>query len=288
LVKSGQPIKIRYLNNAIRIYHPNMGKVISLDGAVYVAEEIVFHTPAEHTINGVRADMEMQIIHKGVTQGDIAKTIVLCLLFKKKAGVYNKFLDKLDVFNFPNSVDPFRDITEKLFIPYAFVENTSPDIHLMNPFSFYTYSGSETQPPCAERTVMYVTSKPISIGNVALEMLREAIRRRDIMTDDGQMVPASGNVPQENYRTTQELNGRAVFHYDHLEYCGPVNKLKRSAGVDSDVTILANKYQELHHGHYEKKVTTASEYHFVNGPKPSNMPGAFVVPESEALEGMMN
>ena len=34
----------------------------------------------------------MQIIHKGVTAGDIAKTVILCILFKKKAGVFNKFM----------------------------------------------------------------------------------------------------------------------------------------------------------------------------------------------------
>ena len=50
-----------------------MGKIVTLDGAIYVAEEIVFHTPSEHTIQGKRFPLEVQIIHYGQSKGDIAK-----------------------------------------------------------------------------------------------------------------------------------------------------------------------------------------------------------------------
>lgn len=274
LVKSGKPIKIRYLNHSIRIYHPNMGKAITLDGAVYVAEEIVFHTPAEHTINGRRFDMEMQIIHKGVTAGDIAKTVILSLLFKKKAGVFNKFIDKLNVFNLPSPAEPYRDITESLFIPYAFLDSSDPDIQLMNPFSFYTYSGSETQPPCAERTVVYVTSKPINIGSVAIEMFREAIKTPDTLNDEGEMV--SPMFPPENNRAIQPQNGRAIFHYDHLAFCGPMALTMNKRKKTDDNIINRRK------GHYEKKESTLTEYFYVNGETPSGLPGAYVVSPKEA------
>ena len=281
LVKSGKPIKIRYLNHAIRIFHPNMGKAITLDGAVYVAEEIVFHTPAEHTINGIRYDLEMQIIHRGVTSGDIAKSVILALLFKKKAGAYNKFIDKLDVFNLPNAAEPYRDITESLFIPYSFLESSQPDIQLMNPFSFYTYSGSETQPPCAERTVVYVNSKPINIGSVAIEMFKEAIKSPDIVTDTGETVKAM--FPATNFRATQKLNGRAIFHYDHLAYCGPS---VTNAALGIGVREKESKRRQNVQGHYEKKESASTEYFFVNGETPSGMPGAYVVSPKEAKQGL--
>jgi carbonic anhydrase len=287
LVKAGKPIKIRFINHSIRIYHPNMGKAITLDGAVYVAEEIVFHTPSEHTINGRKFDMEMQIIHKGVTAGDIAKTVILSILFKKKAGVFNKFIDKLNIFNLPNPNEPYRDITQSLFIPYAFLDASDPDIELMNPFSFYTYSGSETQPPCAERTVVYVTSKPINIGSVAIEMFREAIKTPDSINDEGETV--SPMFPPENNRAIQPQNGRAIFFYDHLAFCGPsaltLNKRKKPQIGFSDVD---SKRRDVRKGHYEKRESSAVEYYYVNGETPSGLPGAYVVSPQEALSGGLN
>ena len=280
LVKAGKPIKIRYIDHSIKIFHPNMGKAITLDGAVYVAEEIVFHTPAEHTIDGVRHDMEMQIIHRGVTNGDIAKSIILCLIFKKKAGIYNKFIDKLDIFNLPNTSDPYRDITENLFIPYAFLESSQPDVQLMNPFSFYTYSGSETQPPCAERTVMYVTSKPINLGSVTIEMFKEAIKLPDMISEEGESV--SPMFPSQNFRANQKLNGRAIFHYDHLAYCGP-GATNAALGIGLRDREKERKRREAREGHYEKKVSTIKEYFYVNNETPSGLPGAYLVSPKEAL-----
>ena len=277
MVKSGQPIKIRYIKNAVRIYHPNMGKVITLDGAVYVAEEIVFHTPSEHTIKGERFDMEMQVIHRGVTTGDIAKTVILSLLFRKKAGIYNKFVEKLDIYNLPNPSEPLRDLSESLYIPYAFLESKAPDMPLLNPFSFYTYSGSETQPPCAERTIHYVSSKPIYIGSVALEMFKEAIKTPDFINENGETI--SPQFAPKNYRAPQKLNGRPVFHYDHLAFCGPA-----ATNAAIGLGIRGKGRQQ---GHFEKKISTVSEYYFVNGEKPSGMPGAYVVSPKEAKENQI-
>lgn len=83
-LKEKEYIKIKYMKGALRIIHPNMGKIVTLDGAVYIAEEIVFHTPSEHTIEGRRFEMEMQVIHYGVSKGDIAKQVILSFLFEKK------------------------------------------------------------------------------------------------------------------------------------------------------------------------------------------------------------
>ena len=72
--------------------------------------------------------------------------------------------------------------------------------------------------------------------------------------------------PAENYRETQNLNGRAVFHYDHVKYCGPDPPRKKSKVK----------------GHYEKVIKKLTNYFFVNGENPSGVPGAFVVSEKEA------
>ena len=76
-------IKLEYVDNASRLIYLKIGKVVTLDGAIYYAQEIIFHTPAEHTINGKNFDMEIQVVHHGQTKGDIAKQISLTSLIKK-------------------------------------------------------------------------------------------------------------------------------------------------------------------------------------------------------------
>ena len=73
-----------------------MGRLITVDGAVYSAEEIIIHTPAEHSLNGKKYDMEVSIIHYGITVGDIAKQASLNFLFEKSPGVTNPFLEDLN------------------------------------------------------------------------------------------------------------------------------------------------------------------------------------------------
>jgi len=268
LVREGENIKIRYIQHALRIYHPNMGRILTIDGTSYTAEEIVFHTPSEHTINGKRYDMEMQVVHRGTTQGDIAKNAILSVLFQKKAGYYNKFLDKIDPFNLPNPHESYREITEELYIPHVFRNVNEEDIPIMKPFSFYTYQGSLTQPPCSERTIVYVASKPLFLSSTTLEMFKEALRMPDLIGENGE-IQITNQLPF-NFRNIQKLNGRAVFHYDSDKLCG-------TALLDDFKTKKVKP-----RGHYEKKISKATEYFFVNGERPSGLPGALVVSEKEA------
>ena len=134
----------------------------------------------------------------------------------------------------------------------------------MKPFSFYTYQGSLTFPPCTERTIMYVTSKPIQLGTTAIQLFQEALRVPDMMNQNGDVI-VSNWIPISN-RNTQPINGRPIFHYDHEKYCGP------------DPTPPPEKPV----GHYEKIIKKFTNYFYVNGEKPSGLPGAFVVSEKEA------
>jgi carbonic anhydrase len=267
-VKSEEFLKIKYFKNALRIFHPNFGKIVTLDGAVYVAEEIIFHTPAEHTINGKRYDMEMQVVHYGQTQGDIHKQVILSILFEKKAGIYNKFIDDVDFFQLPNPYFKEREITKDLFIPKVFYSATDENIPVMRPFSFFTYQGSLPFPPCSERTIHYVASEPIPIASVPLQMFREALSAPDMkdISNDNVFLNTKQRDIQENYRAAQPLNDRSVFWYDHEKYCGlnhPKTKAKRK-------------------GHYEKIRTPSNEYFYVPGKDPSGLPGAYVVSKAHA------
>jgi carbonic anhydrase len=279
--KSKKILTMRYKNNALRISHKYFGKVVTLDGGLYTAEEIVFHTPSEHQINGRTYDMEMQVVYYGKSQGDIAKQVLLCFLFKKKAGVYNKFIDDLDFFNLPNPNTKMKAILNPLFIPKIFYNANKSCQPVLKPFSFYTYQGSLTAPPCSERTIVYVAAKPIKLGSLAIQMFQEAIRVPDKMTSSGEII--SSNIPNENNRSVQELNGRAIFYYDHLKYCGNPRKIEKQFGYKLGSRGSSINRKRRVKGHYEKVLKKMTEYFYVNGPIPSGLPGAYVVSPKEAI-----
>jgi carbonic anhydrase len=274
-LEKGQSLKIIYKENMLRILHHNFGRVITFDGAIYQAEEIQFHTPAEHTINGEKFDMEMQVIHYGLTKGDIGKQFILSVLFKAKAGVINNFLCDLDIFSLPNAQTKESDITNDLFIPkvfYSFDEDReeakdSSNIKHMRPFSFYTYQGSLTSPPCAENTVVVVASEIQKVSLTSLNMFRET-QTKSYLRDSNNDILLSDGV-EHNNRNVQDTNGRPVFYFDCTKHCPEISKEKKS----------------VPEGHFEKVLNKATEYFFVGGNKPSGIPDSFVVNKQEA-EGL--
>jgi carbonic anhydrase len=264
-LKSDVYLKMVLDNGILKIKNKFFGKIVTLDGSIYAAEEIVFHTPSEHKINGKQYDMEMQVIHTGQTSGDIAKYVILSFLFEKKPGSYNKFLDDVDFFSLPNPSNREKDIINNLYIPKVLYSSDSQDLPVMKPFSFYTYQGSLTVPPCTERTIHYVAAKPIPIGNIVIQLFQEASRLPDMMDANGNVIV--NTTTSKNNRKTQETNGRSVYYYDFEKFVGPEPPSRPTSKPD---------------GHYEKLQKKLTEYFYVNSEKPSGLPGSFVVSESEA------
>jgi carbonic anhydrase len=263
--KKGKPLQLKYVDGLLKIKYDSFGKLVTLDGAVYFAEEIVIHTPAEHKINGKAYDMELQIIHYGKSKGDIAKQVIVSFLFEKQPGATNQFLDSLDFYNLPSPSNKVRNLKEGLHIPKLFYSETDKEFPMMKTFSFYTYQGSISFPPCTQRTINYIASQPIKIGTTAFQLFQEAIRMPDLIDKNGNIIQSP--VLPENNRKIQPLNGRAVFFFDHIKYCGPNPSNKKTKKK----------------GHYEKVIKKKVDYFFVNGANPSGLPGAFVVTPKEAL-----
>ena len=271
MVKEGQNLKIFFKDGALRIYSNNLGKVVTLDGTGYYAEEINFHTPSEHKINGKQLDMEMKIIHKARTKGDYGKRLTLSFLFTAKPGAYNKFLDKLDFYNLPNPYDKVQEIKDDIFIPNVFLNEDIEGPSEMIPFSFYSYEGSITEPPCNEKTIVYVASEPIPVSVSTLQLFREALSLPDKVAFGGQTVYSQKNL--SNFRKIQPIKGRPVFHYDKKNDCPIFIKKAHGARVK---------------GHYERVKKQGADYIYVGGNKPSGIPGAFVVTEAEAKNHLDN
>lgn len=268
-IYKGDVLKVRIEGGLLKILHPNMGRVVTPDGSVYQAKEIQFHSPSEHLIEGKRLDLEMEVVHYGITKGDIYKKLVLSILFVSSPGSLNKFFDKINVYDLPNPIDRYREIPDSIFIPYVFFKSEDDDMNIMKPFSFYTYQGSMTTPPCEETVIHYVTSSPIPLSNTSITLMKEALRVPDMIDTKGNL-KIDNNV-YENYRNDQPLNGRAVFHYDFNKYECPelTNKLNK-------------KNKETKSGHYEKITKNAEKYFYVPGFEPSGLPNSILVTEEEA------
>jgi len=256
-------LRIELKENLLRVFHPDFGRLITVDGSVYSAEEINIHTPAEHTIDGEQYDLEVSILHFGISKGDIAKHATVNFLFEKYPGVENPFLEDLDYYELPSPLKKRHDIKEMVYINKI---NNKPedvgDITSLQPFSFYTYQGSLTFPPCTENTITYVSSQVLRIGSTALQLFQESTRVPDMTDHKGNIILSDWR--PETARKTQALNGRPVFHHVPSEECQRPNGDK----VDP--------------GHYEKIRKSFTSYFYVNNQKPSGMPNAYVVSESEA------
>lgn len=238
-----------------------------MDGTGYYAEEINFHTPSEHTVQGRRFDMEMKIVHKAKTKGDYGKRLTLSFFFKATPGAYNRFLDKLDFYNLPNPSETEEEIKEDIFVPNIFADEDIDGSGEMHPFSFYSYEGSITEPPCNEKTLVLVASEPIPVSISTLELFREALSMPDQIDFAGRVIRSPKNLV--NYRGTMPQQGRPIFHYDKKNEC-PIFKKH-----------FGNHAHEK--GHYERVKRKGATYYWVSNEEPSGMPGAFVVTDQEAL-----
>lgn len=266
ITKENQGVKIKLLDNSLRMFSPYFGKLVTVDGAVYRAEELIIHTPSEHTIEGKRYDAELQVLYFGQTKGDIAKQVLLSFLFEGTPGEYNKFFESIDIFNLPNYQNIEKILDKDIFIPNVFYNTDEENNDILQKFSFYTYQGSLTFPPCTENTIIYVASKPIPLSTTVITLMQESIRIPDKIVDDKKIfIQDSIN---ENARKIQNINGRPVFHFNHEKNCGlsPSKKKKKEE-----------------QGHFEKVKLIHQKIFYVTDKKPSEMPESFVIGEDEAF-----
>jgi hypothetical protein len=135
----------------------------------------------------------------------------------------------------------------------------------LKPFTFYTYEGSLTTPPCTERTTHYVVSDPIPLSNTVIQLFKEALKIPDVADEKGNYYISND---MSNSREVQPRNERQVIIYDHVKFNCPEYK------------PLPKKVEPV--GHYEKHDNYVTEFFFVPSTDPSGIPGSLVVTEGEA------
>lgn len=151
-------------------YHE--GSSLTLSGQTYELAQFHFHAPSEHAINGQLADMEIHLVHR---RADGALAVIGILI---NAGDENAFLAQFwgDFPATEGEVEEEYDVNIADIFP--------------NNFSYYTYEGSLTTPPCSEIVTWIVMTTPIEASQAQINALKATFG--------------------DNARPVQPLNGRTI------------------------------------------------------------------------------
>jgi len=178
------PLSFRYRSNALSVR--NDGRSVRVDtppgssmiagGHEYQLTGYHFHVPGEHQINGVRADMELQLEHVD-HQGRIAVVAVPMSSGRRMNSILSRIWDHI-----PGG-------RGQRF--YGRQTGVNPRFLLPNDRSYFTYVGSLTEPPCTEGVEWFVLAKPVEVDRSYIETFLRAVG--------------------PNARPVQPLNGRPVL-----------------------------------------------------------------------------
>lgn len=201
----GEPVKIYNNGHALaitlpEIYKGGFGIGESPDfekmEKIYRLWQINFHSPSEHTRNGGRLPLEMQLIHKDIRSHQVAG---ISILFNSGA-LPNQFLDILTEYGLPKkSWDEFYINKASSKMAKTGKAPNTKDIDfgsVVNGSAYYTYIGSGTTPPCEPDQIWYVRQFPVLASRDQISMFQDLL--------------LGLNPPRGNYRETQPLNNRKV------------------------------------------------------------------------------
>jgi len=205
-VLHGPPLLLRYQESELAV--ENTGHVVEVmipsgvDDVLqigpdrYTLTQYHFHTPSEHTINGLPADVEGHFVHTNA-QGDTAVVGVLYRIGHRP----NALLEQI-LLNAPetsgaegpamgeaNPAELFSDLDEGS-------GSRGGPVHVD---AFYAYDGSLTTPGCTENVRWSVLSEGGGVSQAAVTRFHQVISQFDNY----------GGYPNNN-RPVQPLNGRAV------------------------------------------------------------------------------
>lgn len=128
-------------------------RIIDSDFTEYESTEVRFHTPAEHSIEGRKFDLEIQFIFNPTSEGDFKKKAVVAFLATQGSGKNNRFLESMDMMSLPNIYQPKLNVktltndAEEIDVEDLFKD--VDDVYEYNGFfNYWRYVGSLTSPPC--------------------------------------------------------------------------------------------------------------------------------------------
>lgn len=129
----------------------------------YNAVKLIFQAPSEHTIDGRRSAMELQIIHKKQVQGEEEQIAIVSVLFHKSTRRVSRFLNSLSWRRLP----PFKN--SLVTLPNLLNLNLLKGLQ----DGYYSYAGSLSRPPCTEGVKRFVMRTYNSVSTWQLQQFRD-------------------------------------------------------------------------------------------------------------------
>jgi len=150
---------------------------------VYQLVQFHFHAPSEHTINGVRYDAELHLVHTN----DIGENAVIGVLLSSSAAglpIFDTIMANSPTL--PGEIELHKEVNVFELLPLR--------------KGFYRYAGSLTTPACSESVQWFLLQDPVPITPSAVAKLHSLIS----------MFPNYGGYANNN-RPITDLNGRPVL-----------------------------------------------------------------------------
>ena len=152
------------------------GDELTFRGERFTLRQLHFHEPSEHTLNGVRYPIEMHMVHFSEKLQQFVVLAVLGYEGKPSPG-YDQLESVL-----PLAPGKRKEVNKAFDLEKILPSRLTPRFH---------YTGSLTTPPCTEGVDWVVFEAPFMLSEPQVELLKR-------------------NLPRNNYRDVQPLNGRKV------------------------------------------------------------------------------
>jgi len=171
----------------------------------YYIYKMLVHTPSEHTYNGAKVPLELQLFHRKkdaeLTDGEpsAADTAVVAIGFEESRDEASPFLRSLIDGGLPdqrggttldNRAHPSILQFSTLFKPVFGPEGEEA--------GFWDYTGSLTQPPCSGGVRWFIRQEPMNAKKATIKLFTDSVKK------------SSGGVPG-NARELQIIGTRPVF-----------------------------------------------------------------------------
>ncbi|MCY3915869.1 MAG: carbonic anhydrase family protein, partial [Chloroflexi bacterium] len=125
------------------------GSAIVYNGITYNLLQFHFHSPSEHTIDGMPAPLEIHFVHQDPNYGNLAVVGIMLTEGDSKNEAYAAVFDHLPA---------------QVGAPEAAGEPIALAALLPEARTFYTYQGSLTTPPCSEIARWLLLDSPVELS----------------------------------------------------------------------------------------------------------------------------
>ncbi|CAH2038607.1 unnamed protein product [Thlaspi arvense] len=155
---------------------------IKMNGFHYELQQLHWHSPSEHSINGRRFALELHMVH----QGKMGRMAVVTVLYK--IGRADTFIRSLET-----ELEAITDVEEA----ERSVGMIDPKHVKIGSRKYFRYIGSLTTPPCTQNVTWNVVRKVRTVTRKQVKLLRVAVH------DD----------ENSNARPVQPINKRMIHLY---------------------------------------------------------------------------